>query len=404
MEFDYQGVDKTGKKVTGRIEASNEGEMRVLLRSQGVRPTRISTPGNLSQEIGKVLRRSKRTMSLETLVAITRQLHALITSGIPLVQGLEFLADQASTKNIQAIISNIKDKVAQGSYLWEALGLYPKTFPKIYIALIRVGESSGSLDIMFKRLSRYLENSNRLRKIVKSAMMYPVIVLFVGILVIALMLVFVIPKFEDLLKSNNQELPGPTKAVLAVSHFFAHHAPIILFGIIGFSYLVSLYSKTREGRIFIDRMIFKSPIFGELIQKSSVARFARTMQIMITSGINMIDAIDICKTTMDNYVLEDAIATVRKEVESGKTLGTVIGRLQVFPKMAVQMISVGEASGSLDKMLEKIADFYEEEVEIFVSGMTKLIEPIILVFLGSVVGGLLIAMYLPIFQISQIVK
>ena len=143
MEFDYQGVDKTGKKVTGRIEASNEGEMRVLLRSQGVRPTRISTPGNLSQEIGKVLRRSKRTMSLETLVAITRQLHALITSGIPLVQGLEFLADQASTKNIQAIISNIKDKVAQGSYLWEALGLYPKTFPKIYIALIRVGESSG---------------------------------------------------------------------------------------------------------------------------------------------------------------------------------------------------------------------------------------------------------------------
>ncbi len=399
-EFEYLGVDKTGKRVTGKSDAPSEGDVRIYLRSQGIRPIRLKKIGAISQDIGKLLSGSGRKISTDTLVALTRQLHALITSGIPLVQGLEFLADQASTSNLKTIVTVIKEKVSQGSYLWEALGLYPKIFPKFYIALVKVGESSGALDLMFKRLSRYLENSNRLKKIVTSAMIYPVIVSAVGVGVIVLMLVFIIPKFEDLLKSNNQELPGPTQFVLNVSHFVANNFVFIIVGIGFVSYLFRLYLKTREGKYVVDKAVFSAPLFGQLIQKASIARFTRTLQIMLTSGINLIDAIDICKATMDNAVLEEAVGTVRRNIESGKTLGTVLGKLNVFPKMAVQMITVGEASGNLDKMLEKIADFYEEEVEITIGGLTKLIEPLILLFLGGAVGALLIAMYLPVFKLA----
>ncbi len=219
-EFEYVGIDKTGKKVTGKFDAPNEGDFRIYLRSQGIRPTKVKKISVLSQDLGKLFRPSGRSISTETLVGLTRQMHALITSGIPLVQGLEFLTEQANTTNLRTIMSVIKDKVSQGSYLWEALSLYPKIFPKFYIALVKVGESSGALDIMFKRLSRYLETSSRLNKIVKGAMMYPVLITVLGIAVIAAMLIFVIPKFEELLKSNNQELPGPTQLVITLSHFF----------------------------------------------------------------------------------------------------------------------------------------------------------------------------------------
>lgn len=398
--FEYQGVEKTGKRVSGQTEAPNEGDVRVYLRSQGIRPISIRQQGALSQDLGKFIRGSRRTITVETLVALTRQLHALITSGIPLVQGLEFLAEQSGTQNLKTIMTVIKDKVSAGSYLWESLGLYPKIFPRFYIALVRVGESSGSLDIMFKRLSRYLENSHRLKRIVKSALLYPAVVLAIGIGVIIIMMVFVIPKFEELLKGSNQELPLPTQWVLNTSHFMVDHFLALSLGTAGACYLFLMYAKTKEGRAWLDKAIYNAPLFGPLIQKAAIARFSRTLQIMITSGVNLIDAIDICKTTMDNSVLEDAVSTVRREVEGGKSLGTVISKLSVFPRMATQMITVGEASGNLDKMLEKVADFYEEEVEITVNGMTKLIEPIMIVVLGGIVGGLMIAMYLPIFKLA----
>jgi type IV pilus assembly protein PilC len=301
---------------------------------------------------------------------------------------------------MKQIIGSMKERVAQGSYFWESLAQFPKAFPRLYVALIRAGETSGSIDQMLKRLSRYLEDAARLRKMVKGAMMYPAIVVSVGVGVIAMMLTFVIPKFEALLTASGQELPGPTKFVLDLSHFMTGNFTYIVAGLVTGSILGFRFFKSQEGRATIDRLMFKAPIFGNIMVKAGTARFARTMQTLLASGVNLIDAVEICKATVDNAVIEGAVAKIRGEVEAGKTFGMVITKLKVFPDMAVQMITVGESTGNLDQMLDKVADFYEEEVENLVAGLTKMIEPLILVFLGGAVGGLLIAMYLPIFKMA----
>jgi type IV pilus assembly protein PilC len=399
-EFAYQGVDRAGKKVSGKLEAASEGDLRMALRAQGVRPTRISRGG------GGIVAKAARSgttsggVPIDVLVTFTRQLQVLIGSGIPLVQGLEILIDQANNARMKAIITEIRDKVSSGSYLWQTIQAYPQVFPKLYVALIRAGEASGSMDQMLKRLSRYLEDADRLRKMLKSASMYPTIVISIGIGVIALMLIFVIPKFEELLKGSGQELPAPTQFVIDASHFLVGNALYLVVGGGVAFYLLRRYFRSDEGRAFRDRVLFRAPIFGVIMQKGGVARFARTMQTLLASGVNLVDAIDICKSTIDNAVLEAAVGTIRSEIEAGKTLGAVVSQLTVFPKMATQMISVGEQTGNLDQMLDKVADFYEAEVETLVAGLTKLIEPFVLVFLGGTVGGLMIAMYLPIFKLA----
>jgi type IV pilus assembly protein PilC len=230
--------------------------------------------------------------------------------------------------------------------------------------------------------------------------MYPIIVVSIGVGVVTLMLVFVIPKFEELLTSNGQELPGPTQFVINLSHFIINNFIYIVAICTTAFFLIRRYIRSEEGRALIDRVFFRVPLFGEIMRKGGTARFARTMQTLLASGVNIIDAIDICKATIDNAVLEAAVGSIRAEIENGKTLGMVVSKMDVFPKMASQMISVGESTGNLDKMLEKVADFYEEEVETLINGMTKLIEPLVLVFLGGAVGGLMIAMYLPIFKMA----
>jgi len=398
-EFQYQGVDKQGKKVTGTLEAASEGDLRMLLRNMGVRPQKISKSGVLNSDLKSLVGVGK-SVKLETLVSFTRQLQVLVSSGIPLVQALDILSEQTNSSVMKRTVTVIKEKVSAGSYFWEAISGYPKIFPKIFIALMRAGEASGAMDQMLKRLTRYLEDADRLRKLVKSAMLYPIIVVLIGIGVISLMLVFVIPKFEELLKSSGQALPGPTQFVITISHFFANNVLYIFGGVGIFIFLLTRYLKTSEGRAIKDRLVFQLPIFGNLSQKAGVARFSRTMQTLLSAGVTLIDAIDICKSTIDNAVLETAVAKIKGDVEAGKTLGAVIAKLGVFPPMAVQMISVGESTGALDKMLDKVADFYESEVETMVNGLTKLIEPLILVFLGGTVGGLMIAMYLPIFKLA----
>jgi len=398
-EFQYQGVDKQGKKVTGTLEAASEGDLRMLLRNMGVRPQKISKSGVLNSDLKSLVGVGK-SVKLEVLVSFTRQLQVLVSSGIPLVQALDILSEQTNSSVMKRTVTVIKEKVSAGSYFWEAISGYPKIFPKIFIALMRAGEASGAMDQMLKRLTRYLEDADRLRKLVKSAMLYPIIVVLIGIGVISLMLVFVIPKFEELLKSSGQALPGPTQFVITISHFFANNVLYIFGGVGIFIFLLTRYLKTSEGRAIKDRLVFQLPIFGNLSQKAGVARFSRTMQTLLSAGVTLIDAIDICKSTIDNAVLETAVAKIRGDVEAGKTLGAVIAKLGVFPPMAVQMISVGESTGALDKMLDKVADFYESEVETMVNGLTKLIEPLILVFLGGTVGGLMIAMYLPIFKLA----
>lgn len=400
MEFQYQGVDRAGKKVSGKLDAASEGDLRMLLRSQGVRPTQVSKVGALNQDIGKLLKGGAQTVAVEHLVTFTRQLHVLISSGIPLVQALEVLSEQSSSANLRNTIAVVKEKVSQGNYLWEALNAYPKIFPKLYVSLIRAGEASGSMDQILKRLTQYIEEADRLKRMTKSAMMYPIVVVSIGMAVIAAMMIFVIPKFEDFLKTSGQELPLPTQIVINVSHFMINNVLFLAGGAIAAIYLGARYFKSPEGRAILDRTSFNLPLFGPMVQKSAMARFSRTLQTLLSGGINLIDAIDICRATVDNAVLEDAVGRIRVEIEAGKTLGSVMSRLPVFPKMAVQMIAVGESTGNLDKMLEKIADLYEDEVKIIVSGLSKLIEPFVLLFLGLGVGAIMIAMYLPVFKMA----
>ncbi len=398
-EYSYEGVDKAGKKVSGKLDAADEGQLRMSLRGNGIRPTKITGVSAMNRDMGSFLKGGTLRVTTDQMVGFTRQLHALISAGIPLVQALDVLGDQAEG-GLRTILPAVKENVSAGKFFWESIAAYPKAFPKIYVALIRAGEASGAMDGMLKRLSRYLEDANRLKKLLQSAMIYPAGVVTVGIGVIALMLIFVIPKFEELLKGSGQELPAPTAFVINLSHFMVNNILFIVPGTAIVCYLAFQYLSSEEGRTFRDRALFKAPLFGAILQKGGTARFARTLQTLLASGVNLIDAIDICKMTIDNAVIEQAVGTIRAEVEAGKPLALVVERTGVFPRMAVQMIAVGENTGALDKMLEKVADFYEEEVEVLVGGLTKLIEPFILVFLGGAVGGLMIAMYLPIFKMA----
>lgn len=400
-EFTFSGVDRTGKPITGSIEAPTEGDLRMILRGRGIRPTKIEKKAGAFENVGtRFGGGALQNVPVQQVVIFTRQLQLLISSGIPLLQALTILHEQASHKGFQSILAVIKDKVAQGSYFWESLLPYTAVFPKLYTAMIRAGESSGSLDQMLKRLSTYLEDSERMKRILKGAMMYPIIVSIIGAAVVALMLIFVIPKFEEMLKSSGGELPELTRMVIGLSNFLVHNILFIIGGIAVAAYLLTNYLKSNEGRAMVHRTFFNAPVFGPIMQKAGVARFCRTLQTLLMSGVNIIDAIDICRATVDNVVLEDAIKKIRAEVEAGKTVGMVVSKFDVFPKMAVQMIMVGEATGNLDKMLEKIADFYDEEVEVAVGAATKLIEPLTLVVLGGTVGTLMIAMYLPIFKLA----
>jgi len=400
-QYQYQGVDKAGKKVFGQVDAVTEVELRMHLRQQGIRPTKVSKGGVLNADLGVLLGSARSgSLTLQQLLSFTRQLQVLISAGVPIMQGLEILEEQAIERGVKKLFGALKEKVATGSFMWEAMAQYPKAFPKMYIALIRAGESSGSIDQMLGRLGRYLENSEKLRRMIKSAMMYPVIVISIASGVITIMMVFVIPKFQQILASSNVAMPAPTALVISISHFFITYIGQLIGTAVVGAFLLMRFIKTPEGKAIMDRFVFRLPLFGLLAQRAGTARFSRTLSTLLGSGVNLLDAIDICRATIDNAVLEEAVGRIRIEVESGKTLGTVIGKLKVFPRMAIQMISVGEATGALDKMLEKIADFYEEEVEVTVAAMGKLVEPLMLVFLGGTVGGLMIAMYLPIFKMA----
>lgn len=406
-DFDYQGVDRSGKRVQGTITAPSEGDVRVSLRQKGVRPTRISPKRGAGASGGSLFAglslgggSAKPSLDLKQRILFTRQLQVMVSSGIPLVQALDILAEQTIDASLKRILTEMKDRVNQGAFFWEGLAQYPKAFSKIYVSLVRAGESSGSLDTVLKRLTRYLEDVDRLRKMVIGALTYPAIVSVVGVLIVAIMLIFVIPKFESMINSNGGEMPLPTQIVINLSHFMGDHW-IVIFGAIGTAAVVTVrFISTPEGKVVFDKFLYGLPLFGDLIQKSSIAAFARTMQTLLAAGVNLIDAVDICKDTIENTVVAEAVGKIRGEVEVGKTLGAVVSRLAVFPRMAVQMIGVGEATGNLDKMLEKVADFYEAEVESAVAAMGKLIEPLILVFLGGAVAGMLVAMYLPMFKMA----
>lgn len=402
-EFNYVAADKSGKKIEGKAEAANEGELRMTLRGQGLRPIKISKPGLAQADLGSLIKSLfgiQGSVPMERLMNFIRQLQVMINSGVPLVQALELFYDQESDPVLKGILASAKEKVNTGSFFWEALAAYPHIFEKVFVALIRAGESSGTLDVMLKRVGRYMENAWRLKKLIKKSMTYPISVIVISIGVVALMLVVVIPKFEEMIVSSGGELPLPTKIVINLSHFLVDNLMMIVGSLIAAAVIIRSYLTSKEGRIVFQKTMLKLPITGDLIIKSGVARFSRTMSTLLASGVPMVDSLEICKSAASHIAFEDAIQEIKKEVELGSSFATAMIRQKIFPKMATQMSAVGENTGNMDKMLEKVADFYEEEVEAAIEGMMKMIEPVLLVVLGGIVGGLMIAMYMPIFQMA----
>jgi len=403
-EFQYVAQDAAGKKVEGRLEANNEGELRMLLRSKGLRPTRISKVALGQVDVGAYLQRmfgGTGSVPADRLMNFVKQLQTMIASGVPLVQAIELFLDQESHPYMKMILTTFRERLNGGSFLWECMSAYPDVFERVFVALVRAGESSGTLDVMLKRSGKYLENSYRLKRLIKSSMNYPIVVSVIAVGVITLMLTMVIPKFEAMIVSNGGELPGPTKFVIALSHGLINNFHFVVLAAGALVYLVRSYVKTEEGRVVLQNFALRLPVFGPLIIQSGVARFTRTMATLLASGVPMVDALEICKAASSHVAYEDAIKSMKREVELGATFSNAMLRQQaLFPKMAIQMTVVGESTGNMDKMLERVAEFYEEEVETSIQGMLKLIEPFMLVFMGGIVGGLLIAMYLPVFQMA----
>ncbi len=335
----------------------------------------------------------------KNLAIFTRQFSVMIDAGLPLVQCLDILGKQEPHKNFSAVILKVREDVEGGAALAESMKRHPKTFDALYANMIAAGEAGGILDTILKRLAVYIEKNVKLKSEVKSAMIYPVAVIVIAVLVVGAILWKVIPTFASLFSGLGAELPLPTRVVIAASDFVVAWGWLIVIGLGVSGYLVKRYYATENGRFVIDAMMLKLPILGNIIRKVSVARFCRTLSTLLSSGVPILDGLDITARTSGNAIIEQAILTTRSGIERGETVSGPLKETNVFPSMVVQMINVGETTGALDTMLSKIADFYEDEVDTAVAGMLTLLEPVMIAFLGVVVGGIVIAMYMPIFDL-----
>jgi len=398
-DFYWKARTLDGMIQTGTIAAKNQNEVISLLRRQKfivltvrAKPRDISIPG-----VGKRVKG-------RDLVLFTRQFATMIAAGLPLIQCLEILEEQVDNPVLRKTITGMRGSIETGTSLSEALGRYPKIFSVLFASMVSAGEMGGVLDVVLDRLAIYLEKSNALRRKVKGAMMYPLVVMVVAILVTIFLLTFIIPSFARLFISSGMTLPLPTLIVMAMSAFLMNYWYYIILGIGIFIVALRKFYKTTPGRIRIDRFLLKIPQIGNILLKSSVARFTRTLGTLIESGVSILEALEITAHTSGNKILQDAILRTKRSIEQGDTIAVPLKKTGVFPNMVVQMIGVGEKTGDLDKMLDKIADFYEEEVDVAVSALASVIEPVMICIMGVLVGGMVIAMYLPIFNLANAIQ
>ena len=426
------GVSQRGLRLTARAEIfllaelrgqGEEGNLQTMPtiqfpqttgKAQALGSARVLTPGGAQkpQRIAAAKRApSAKSAASETktpkigkvkakdLAIFTRQFSVMIDAGLPLVQCLEILASQQESKNFTAALRGVRESVESGSTLANALRLYPKIFDDLYTNMVEAGEAGGILDGILRRLSSYIEKAVKLKRAVQSALIYPVAVLLIAGGVIMLLLWKVVPIFATLFTGLGAELPLPTRIVIGLSHIVGSFAWMVIAGSFGLSYALKRYYATPNGRMMIDGIILKIPVIGMLMRKISVARFTRTLGTLITSGVPMLEALDITARTSGNAVIEKALFGVRKAVEGGQTIVDPLKASEAFPNMVVQMIGVGEQTGALDNMLQKVADFYEDEVDVAVGDLLTAMEPMIILILGVVVGGVVISMYLPMFSL-----
>jgi type IV pilus assembly protein PilC len=397
--YKWEGKTLKGLIKKGEMEAPSEAAIRIHLRQQSIIPTKIVSKG---KEI-KISLPFKKKVNQRAIAIFTRQLATMIDAGLPLVQSLEILSSQQDNKVFKKIIREIREDVEGGSTFAGALKKHPVTFNELYTNLVVAGEEGGILDNILTRLANYIEKAEALKKKVKSALIYPTTIVGVAIIVVMILMIFVIPVFETMFKSAGQTLPLPTLIVMTISRLIKKYVVIFIPAVILFFYLFKKYYQTEGGKTFLDRLLLKLPVFGPLFQKISVARFSRTLGTLVSSGVPILDGLNIVSKTAGNKTVEKAILNARASIREGETIAEPLNRSQIFPPMVIQMISVGESTGALDSMLSKIADFYEEEVDIAVGNLTSLLEPFLMVFLGVVIGGVVISMYLPIFQMASAV-
>jgi len=397
----YKWEGKTGKGVIkkGEMEGPNEAAIRIHLRQQNIVPIKISSKG---KEIRFSLPFAKKVKQ-RSVAVFTRQLATMIDAGLPLVQSLEILSAQQEHNIFKNIIREIREDVEGGSTFAGALKKHPVTFDELYTNLVVAGEEGGILDTILTRLAIYIEKSEALKKKVKSALIYPATIVGVAVIVVAILMIFVIPVFENLFKSSGQTLPLPTLVVVTLSKLIKKYVVIFIPMMILLLFLFRKYYRTQNGRAVVDRLLLKLPVFGSLFKKIAVARFSRTLGTLVSSGVPILDGLSIVSRTSGNKTIEAAILNARSSIREGETIAEPLSRSGIFPPMVIQMISVGESTGALDSMLSKIADFYEEEVDIAVANLTSLLEPFLMIFLGVVIGGVVISMYLPIFSMASAV-
>jgi type IV pilus assembly protein PilC len=395
--FLWEGTDRNGKKIKGKSLANDEAAVRADLRRQGVVPTRIR-----KQRKGLFAGRSKITTA--DIAIFSRQLATMLSAGIPLVQAFEIVGNGHENAAMQKLILAVKADVEGGSALAEALAKHPLYFDDLFVNLVEAGEQAGALETLLDKIATYKEKTEAIKKKIKKALTYPAAVLVVAFVVTTILLIFVIPSFEDLFKGFGADLPTFTRMVIDLSAFVRTQG-VILVGLIGAAIGAFIYFKKRSRafRHFIDRMMLKTPVIGPILQKASIARYARTLSTMFAAGVPLVEAMESVAGATGNIVYEEGVLKMRDEVATGQRLQQAMENTDLFPNMVIQMIAVGEESGSLDEMSAKVADFYEEDVDNAVDNLSSLLEPMIMAILGVLVGGLVIAMYLPIFKLGAVV-
>jgi len=398
--FVWEATTKKDEPKKGEMEALDEVAVRGLLRRQGYKLIEIKKK---PKDIMEYLPFLQGGVNEKSIVVFCRIFSTMINAGLPLIQCLDLLAQQEQNKVFSKILKNIKEDIEGGTSLTDALKKFPKVFDELFVNLIAAGEAGGMLDIILGRLSNYLEKAMKLKKRVKGAMTYPIATLVIAFSVVALLLIKVIPVFQKMFEGMGGELPGPTMMLIKASEFAQNYIVVIIGVIIVIYIAFNRFYRTEKGRLILDSLLLKSPVFGPLLKKVAVAKFSRTLSTMMSSGVPILEGLNIVSKTSGNKVVENALLKTRQSISEGRTIAEPLAETAIFPAMVVQMIAVGEATGALDTMLNKIADFYDDEVDSAVDAMTALLEPVMMVFLGGIVGGMIIAMYLPIFKLASVV-
>ena len=396
--FAYSARSASGELMSGEIDLPTRDEVVGYLVRQRLRPVSVNTKArDINIQFGTGIKTRE-------VVIFTRQFATMINSGLPLVQSLTILAEQTENKIFQKIIVQVLNDIQAGMTLADSMGKHPKVFTELYVNMVAAGEAGGILDIILMRLATFLEKNDALIRKIKGAMTYPAVMLFVVIMATTILLWKVVPVFASIFTSAGMELPMPTRVVLGVSEFLQSYIFFMVIGIVAFVFLLRRYYKTEGGQLVIDRMMLRMPVLGNLLRKSAVSRFTRTLGTLVSSGVSILEGLQITARTSGNRVIHDAVMASRASIAQGATISEPLKASGVFPPMVVQMINVGEQTGGLDDMLSKIADFYDDEVDAAVTALTSVLEPIMIVVMGVVIGGMVVAMYMPMFDMISTVQ